>query len=176
MASLSSMLDDILERSIKYIKHATYGMLRKENEFMNNKEALQALLDGKKIRKKGWKKGEYIYFDTDNNRIRDNDYNRCEFCCEHPNWELYEEHKSILDDEEKAYLSAVIKPFKDRVINISKASYSSFTYGKKAFGITIILKDYMNTTTLPLFSQKSSMYKGMETDKYYTLKELGLDD
>lgn len=78
----------------------------------------------------------------------------------------YEE--KILDDVEKEYLSAVIKPFRNRVKYIVK------TYGvseARQF-IKIIMCDggYSN---LPFFKE-GTMYNGMKVDKQYTLQELGL--
>ena len=39
--------------------------------------------------------------------------------------ELVKKPKSILDKKEKEYLSAVIKPFRDKVIGITKYDYST---------------------------------------------------
>ena len=78
----------------------------------------------------------------------------------------------ILDDVEKKYLSAVIKPFRDRIISIRKYKYNQDEY------IGIYVKYYAETDesemfTLPLFKE-GTIYKGMELKKYYTLKELGI--
>ena len=76
----------------------------------------------------------------------------------------------ILDDVEKEYLSAVIKPFRDITRFISKRGYNQTEY------IAIYLKHHSGlgeTFVLPTFD-KGTMYKGMEEDKYYTLDELGL--
>ena len=72
----------------------------------------------------------------------------------------------ILDEEEKEYLSAVIRPFKDRIEFIAK---------RRMFDdyISIGLND--EAISLPYF-KKGTMYKGMELYKKYTLKELGLDE
>ena len=80
--------------------------------------------------------------------------------------------KPILDEKEKDYLSAVIKPFRDRVIYIRKLED-----GTDGF-IGMKLKYYANETDketllLPLF-KKGTMYKNMKLDKEYTLEELGL--
>ena len=80
--------------------------------------------------------------------------------------------KPILDDVEKEYLSAVIKPFRNRIISIRKYKYNQDEY------IGIYVKYYAETDesemiTLPLF-KKGTMYKGIELKKYYTLEELGL--
>lgn len=76
--------------------------------------------------------------------------------------------KEILDDAEKEYLKNVIKPFKDEVKFIRKCNALSGEF----IHIGII-----NETGifLPNF-KKNTMYEGMETEKKYTLKELGLDE
>ena len=82
---------------------------------------------------------------------------------------LEEEYKpSILDDVEKAYLSAVIKPFRKDVECIEKLNPSCLN-GKQYLRIELI-NDYF---TLPIFA-KGTMYKGMRMGKRYTLKELEL--
>ncbi len=81
------------------------------------------------------------------------------------------EFKEILDEKEKEYLSAVIRPFKNRVKSICKQDIDN-EY------ICIKLSDIYGHTTeavcLPYF-KKGTMYKGMELGKKYTLKELGLE-
>lgn len=72
--------------------------------------------------------------------------------------------KPILDDAERRYLSAVIRPFRDRVQCITKAGFV------KEY---IRIKTDCDSAALPLF-EKNTMYKGMEPDKEYTLEELGL--
>lgn len=96
------------------------------------------------------------------------------------NQEIEIEIPDILDKEEKEYLSAVIKPFRKKFVNIKKEV--------RTFGVTkaderlyyyltirieskthVLSDEYIN---LPYF--KEDMYKGMEVDKCYTLEELGL--
>ena len=75
--------------------------------------------------------------------------------------------KDILSDKEKEYLSAVIKPFWDKVKYIKKhTDESSYEY------IVIAFVNY-ERLLFPSF-KKSTMYAGMEKDKNYTLEELGL--
>ena len=74
----------------------------------------------------------------------------------------------ILTDKEKAYLSAVIKPWKNKIKFIEKFED---TYDKERILIWII-GDCRNIY-LPQF-EKGKMYKGMELDKNYTLEDLGL--
>ena len=80
-------------------------------------------------------------------------------------------HPQILDDAEKKYLSAVIKPFRDRVRHIKKVRFisdeSEYQY------IVIILRDVSYNIALPIF-KADTMYKGMEQDKIYSIEELGL--
>lgn len=88
--------------------------------------------------------------------VRPNDYKK-----------IYERKKEILDDAEKKYLRAVIRPFKDKVTYINKViGYAGDYY------IRINLKNDDNAC-LPNF-KKNTMYKGMKIEKKYTLKELGL--
>lgn len=83
-------------------------------------------------------------------------------------WLLEEYKEPILDDIEKEYLSAVIKPFKNRVKSINKVVY----HNDLAFiRLTFDENDYVY---LPHFRLKSGMYKGMKNNKNYTLEELGL--
>ena len=84
-------------------------------------------------------------------------------------WLEEEYDPKILDDVEKAYLSAVIKPFRKNVECIEKIK--TYSGGKEYISIT--MKKYYDSCELPVF-KKGTMYKGMETDKAYTLEELGL--
>lgn len=71
----------------------------------------------------------------------------------------------ILTDEEKAYLSAVIKPFREEIETIEKTSFSGYEQLQISDGYTIM--------AFPCF-EKGTMYKGMEENRDYTLKELEL--
>lgn len=78
------------------------------------------------------------------------------------------QEKRILDETEKRYLKSIIRPFKNKVNHISKEDcYDGDCY------ISIEL-DNNEDINLPYF-KKGTMYNGMEKDKGYTLKELGLD-
>ena len=95
----------------------------------------------------------------------------CRECClKNLEW-LNQEYKDpILDDVEREYLSAVIKPFRNKVKNIVKIS--GIGKSKEQY-IRIVLGelDFMN---FPNFNKNTGMYKGMEADKLYSLEELGL--
>lgn len=85
-------------------------------------------------------------------------------------WELYEGPKPILDTEEKTYLEAVLRPFKNKITYVIKRRYSR----TKEEYIGIDAGEEF-TIALPFF-RLGTMYKGMEPDKEYTLEELGLFD
>ena len=80
---------------------------------------------------------------------------------------LNSEYKDItmLTEEEKAYLSAVIKPFRDEVTGILKGDN-----GNEFIRISV---ENDGAFRLPYF-KKGSMYKNMKTNKKYKLEELGL--
>ena len=75
--------------------------------------------------------------------------------------------RKILDEQEKEYLRAVIRPFRYRIKNIVKKSW----YEDREY-ISFDLKDECGFT-LATFKQ-GAMYKGMEVEKEYSLEELGL--
>lgn len=81
---------------------------------------------------------------------------------------LYDVNKDILSDKEKEYLSAVIKPFKDKVKCITKEKC-----GDKCKDCIQIVLDNNERALLPCFNS-GAMYKGMEEDKMYTPNELGI--
>ena len=82
-------------------------------------------------------------------------------------------HPQILDDEERRYLSAVIRPFRDRVQYIAKAFADDACVYRINCYIFIHFNDGSDDMDFPVFHE-SKMYKGMKSDKAYTLEELGL--
>lgn len=72
----------------------------------------------------------------------------------------------ILDTKEKEYLSAVIKPFRNKVNKITKKQYEDIEW------ICVILANN-DWFSLPAFD-KNKMYKGMNGNRGYSLEELGL--
>lgn len=76
--------------------------------------------------------------------------------------------KILLDKVEKEYLEAVLKPFKNKITNISKEKYTDGNY------YIYVNIGYVDALVFPNFPQNSKMYAGMELNKKYTLKELGL--
>lgn len=85
------------------------------------------------------------------------------------------EHGPILDDAEKRYLSAVIRPFKDDVQYIVKygGRFSYVDYEEIAVRYQDKMSGIKCCFLLPKF-EKGTMYKGMELNRHYTLEELGL--
>ena len=136
-------------------------------------EAVKALNEGKKIRRNTWEKGDYVTL-KDNKVVTIGDQpsgldidDFSENC-----WEEYKE--PVLDEKEKEYLSAVIKPFRDRITYIAKVEEDTHWFYWIIIRVDIgFLNDYYDFC-LPPFEETSSMYKKMEAGKEYTLKELGL--
>lgn len=143
---------------------------------MTFEEMLKALMNGKKIRKKAWDMGIYRML-GDGKYIIDQEGNESAILIDGSfDADVWEEYKEdILDEKEKEYLSAVIKPFRDRVEYIKKIDmYSGWTKEVEyIFGDLGNKDDAVDAFLLPYFP-KGTMYKGMETDKKYTLEELGL--
>ena len=82
-------------------------------------------------------------------------------------YETVFEREEVLDETEKKYLANVIKPFRHKIKSIMKRSeYGSLCY------IKICIKNG-DAAYFPCFKE-NSMYKGMEPNREYTLKELGL--
>lgn len=91
------------------------------------------------------------------------------FCADSArNWLNSECKEPILTEEEKEYLSAVVKPFRKKVEYI--AIWGAWNGSKQFVHIELYDDDYMN---FPNF-EKNTMYKGMEPRKHYSLEELGL--
>lgn len=78
-------------------------------------------------------------------------------------------NEDILSDKEKEYLSAVIKPFRDKVDYVKKYSFD----GGEKESIGISFKNDNGYFSFPVF-KKGTMYAGMYPYREYTLKELGI--
>lgn len=83
------------------------------------------------------------------------------------NWLEQEYKPPILDDVEKAYLSAVIKPFRKNIKYITK-----YIYPAKEEYLLIVMYNG-ERMSFPTF-KKETMYKGMKVYEEYTLEDLGL--
>ena len=106
------------------------------------------------------KRDESIIFSKEMkpNEIGSNAYNA---------WLEEEYVPDILTDKEKAYLSTVIKPFREKVEYVYKICLE---IDKKEY-LEISLEN--GVISFPYF-EKDTMYKGMKYGKRYTLEELGL--
>ena len=84
-------------------------------------------------------------------------------------YEVVKLSKSILTEQERRYLSSVIKPFRGKVQHISKLS------SKNGESICIDIRyDWEeDSILLPKFAA-GTLYKGMEIGKEYSIKELNL--
>lgn len=85
-------------------------------------------------------------------------------------WLLQDYKEPILEEDEREYLAAVIRPFKENVCTVCKKyiqSYSGLSYEY------IVVKLNAERWGFPKFVE-GTMYKGMKENKKYTLKELGL--
>ena len=83
-------------------------------------------------------------------------------------WKSEEYKEQILDDVEREYLSAVIKPFRKKISCIRKSKDPR--KGKKYIKIVLCDGDTMYFPYL----ENDAMYKGMKLDRNYTLEELRL--
>lgn len=83
-------------------------------------------------------------------------------------WEIYTD--PILAEKEYSYLLGVVSPFKHLVKGIKKLSAPYFN---KDYISILINSTIDNDIDLPCF-EKSTLYKNMEYERVYSLKELGL--
>lgn len=83
-------------------------------------------------------------------------------------YEIVFEREEILDEIEKRYLTEVIRPFRRRIQFIQKRKEITEINPY----IRIVCED--NDKLVFPYITDNSMYKGMEVNKKYTLKELGL--
>ena len=95
----------------------------------------------------------------------------CEECQEKFfKWLLEEYKEPILNDKEREYLAAVIRPFKKHVCTVCKK------YIQSCSGLSyeyIVVKISTERWGFPKFVE-GTMYKGMTLEREYSLEELGL--
>lgn len=140
---------------------------------MNQIEALQALVENKKIRKKHWKKEHFLEFNSNRELVNESGFSDEEDSYEFTVWvkndltlDEWELYIDILTSEEKEYLEYVLKPFKDKIEYIKKLD-------NKICRESIFVKMEHNCMCFPDFVNET-YYRGMEVNKKYTLEELGL--
>lgn len=143
------------------------------------------------IKKSELKNGDKVYYRNGGVRvIKDNhllsdkfgtelnnlsNYNKYLICCNNADLDIVKverlivfERKEVLDKKEKKYLSNIIKPFKNKIKYILKRNIR-----ETQEYIAIIFYDEIDNFSLPCFD-KNTMYKNMEVNIEYTLKELDL--
>lgn len=98
--------------------------------------------------------------------LYDNDSYLCTYSLKNLLTGQCEIEKPILDKVEKRYLENLLRPFKDRVVYVKKKNISNQQY------LHIQFEGY-ECIELPKF-EENTMYVGMEPEKEYSLKELGL--
>ena len=87
---------------------------------------------------------------------------------------LWERKPEVLTEEEQNYLRNLIKPFRNQFRGLEKQhSEETDTYYLVLDVVHCKDKDTDDSVYMPNF-EKDSAYKGLKTDKYYTLDELGL--
>ena len=130
--------------------------------------------------KNGYKFGDLLFsFDSNGDTVislNDKILARGQYIPSVKRW-LDKEHEQeqILNNAEKKYLSAVIKPFRDKVNFICKVNYHNNPEVDvyKAQHIVIGLNDNSPEVVLPLF-KAGTMYKGMVAGHVYMIEDLGL--
>lgn len=145
---------------------------------MTLEEAIKALKEGKKIKRKKWDVIKYVQLDKDG-KLRDDRGCETTFILRSnsivgDNWEIVEE--PILDKQEKKYLENFLRPYTKRYDKI-KITKNNIGSGRFFIGINFFAfkngepADYIN---LPYFDKCEHMYEGMDEGKHYTPEELGL--
>lgn len=86
-------------------------------------------------------------------------------------WLEAEYKEPILDEVEKKYLSAVIRPWRDKIICIRKREWKD--WGEFIVIVGGNFDGELAVTYFPPFN-KGTMYKGMELDRKYSLEDLGI--
>ena len=152
---------------------------------MNLREAIEYMKKGGKIRKKN-ENDRYYYYDSES-KHRFRIYLRSEkenivthfIITDMSDFydDIWEKYTPVLDDIEKRYIEAVITPFKDKVICITKESAGDRRQGLANIVIRLESKYIVpfEEITLPIFpNYDKGMYKNMQTGRTYTLGELDL--
>lgn len=88
----------------------------------------------------------------------------------------FSKSKPVLDEVEEAYLKNFIKPFKQKIISISKRKenndYARLIIKYETYNFTFDIED-VNTLELPEF-KSDIMYIGVPANEEFTLSDLGI--
>lgn len=133
---------------------------------MTEKEALMAVLDGKKVIKNNWGDGVYMYFD--NGKLKKVSKGReYWFISDDYEEDYHIVDETVLTDKERDYLGAVIEPFRDKVGYIQKKVTRA---GQRCYiRIGVAYEEF----ELPCLDS-NEWFVNMVNEKEYTLGELGL--
>ena len=97
----------------------------------------------------------------------------CRNCClKNLEWLNQDYKEKILNDVEREYLSAVIKPFRKIIVTVSKHRLNN-DLEYIAIRVKSLKEDEEENMCFPAF-KIGTIYKGMVQGKHYTLEELGL--
>lgn len=124
-------------------------------------------------------KGDKYKYDSNSKEFRDRygiEFSACHSITEILNEDvtLIENKSETLTKKEKEYLCNVISPFKKRILHIEKilSGNGEFIQITLKSGVSPFLDE--DTINLPFF-KINSMYKGLERDKRYSIKDLNLE-
>ena len=152
-------------KNLELVKEYTYEDLKKSP--IGTKITLEKIQDKQLVKTapNRIENDDYRFFIGDFEGLNTSNYGRI-IKIEEPEYTtVYEAKVEILDEVEKRYLRGVIRPFRDKVTYIEKANAYDCSFIRIATNEEDIV--------LPHF-KADAMYKGMKTNKAYTLEELGL--
>lgn len=129
-------------------------------------------------------KNEYISVIQDTAELRDCKRmieNKDKLCSievlkvERPNWEVVEEKKELLTEEEREFLQGFIDTWK--IMNVKIKSIWKFVCnnGLNEYISFVFDDEHIEDMNLPQFRRLNN-FKGMTANKQYTLSELGLEE
>ena len=142
---------------------------------MNLKEAMEALKEGKSVRRKRWAPGDYLWVDEDKVLRNFSFINFTYDLITSDDWEIVKE--PVLKDGEKAYLENLLRPYVEKYgkILMKKLSGDEKCHPSIWFYKSKDDKTAFDSIFLPTFGKDEYMYNGMKPNKLYTLDELGLN-
>ena len=143
---------------------------------MKFEEVLPALREGKKVRRKSWREGEYLKIDGEYLERKDcallerklfTDFSLTELLAN--DWEICEE--PLLTEEEKKFIKNILSYVNDETI-----TRIYFDYQPEIKKTLVYFETEGHVIKCSYWILRPSDFQKVEFFKYYTLKELGLDD
>ncbi len=94
------------------------------------------------------------------------------------NREITMEVEDVLTEEEREYLSIVIKPYKNHIVRIIKEIDNKESDSDNLLLVIFLKEHNVHTPMIPLFKNEKGEYAfaGMKMHLEYRLSDLGLDD